>query len=115
MSPQTASVAEYQRLARDAIGWDPAPRGRVPVLAGGSGLYVRAALDPLEFPGTDPGCATGWKRELAEAGPALHARLAAARPGGGRRDPAVQRAPDSARTRGDRGVRPPVQRDAAAV
>src|SRR5258708_38343297 len=50
---QTASVAEYQRLARAAIE-DIRRRGLVPVLAGGSGLYVRAALDPLEFPGTDP-------------------------------------------------------------
>src|SRR6266851_5580286 len=47
---QTASVAEYQRLARDAIAGIQR-RGLVPVLAGGSGLYLRAALDPLEFPG----------------------------------------------------------------
>ena len=43
---QTASVAEYQRLAREAFG-SIHRRGRVPILAGGSGLYVRAALDPL--------------------------------------------------------------------
>ena len=39
---RTASVAEYQRLARDAIA-DIQRRGLVPVLAGGSGLYLRAA------------------------------------------------------------------------
>jgi tRNA dimethylallyltransferase len=74
---QTASVADYQRLAREAID-AIRQRGRVPILAGGSGLYVRAALDPLEFPGTDPGLRERLEAELAERGPAdLHARLAA--------------------------------------
>jgi len=73
---QTASVAEYQRLAREAFG-SIHRRGRVPILAGGSGLYVRAALDPLKFPGTDPGLRERLEAELAERGPAdLHARLA---------------------------------------
>src|SRR5579875_500328 len=49
---RTANVADYQELARAAIG-DITARGRVPVLVGGSGLYVRAALDDLDFPGTD--------------------------------------------------------------
>jgi tRNA dimethylallyltransferase len=73
---QPASVAEYQRLAREAIA-DVQRRGRVPVLAGGSGLYVRAALDQLDFPGTDPGLRSRLEAELAERGPAaLHGRLA---------------------------------------
>jgi tRNA dimethylallyltransferase len=77
---QTASVAEYQRLARDAIGAIQR-RGLVPVLAGGSGLYVRAALDPLTFPGTDPALRARLDAELARDGPAaLHARLATADP-----------------------------------
>jgi len=72
---QTASVAEYQRLARDAIA-DIQRRGLVPVLAGGSGLYLRAALDPLEFPGTDPALRAKLEAELARSGPAaLHQRL----------------------------------------
>ena len=50
---EPASVAEYQRLARAAID-DILARGRVPLLVGGSGLYVRAVLDEFEFPGTDP-------------------------------------------------------------
>src|SRR5580704_11962096 len=50
---QAASVSQYQQLARAAIA-DIHARGRVPILVGGSGLYVRAALDKLEFPGTDP-------------------------------------------------------------
>jgi len=48
-----ASVAEFQRLARSTIERLRAHH-RVPVLTGGSGLYVRAALDSLEFPPTDP-------------------------------------------------------------
>lgn len=77
---QTASVAEYQRLARAAIG-SIQYRGLVPVLAGGSGLYVRAALDPLEFPGTDPALRARLEAELAQSGPApLYARLASADP-----------------------------------
>jgi tRNA dimethylallyltransferase len=49
---QTASAAEYQDLA-DAVITDITARGKVPVLVGGSGLYIRAALGDLEFPGTD--------------------------------------------------------------
>jgi len=71
----TASVAEYQVLANDVIAAIEA-RGKVPVLAGGSGLYVRAALGDLEFPGTDEGIRAGLEAELAAAGPApLHKRL----------------------------------------
>ena len=51
---RTASVAEYQVLAAHVID-DIEARGRVPVLVGGSGLYIRAALGDLEFPGTDEG------------------------------------------------------------
>lgn len=43
------SVAEYQRLARQAIN-DIASRGKIPILVGGTGLYVRAVIDKLEFP-----------------------------------------------------------------
>ncbi|WP_036322338.1 tRNA (adenosine(37)-N6)-dimethylallyltransferase MiaA [Microbispora sp. ATCC PTA-5024] len=72
---RTASVAEYQRLARPLIE-DLRARGVVPVLAGGSGLYVRAALDDLEFPGTDPDVRARLEKELAETGPApLYERL----------------------------------------
>jgi len=77
---QAASVATYQRLAREAIA-DIYARGRVPVLTGGSGLYLRAALDNLEFPGTDPAVRDRLEAELATAGAgALHARLAAIDP-----------------------------------
>ena len=79
---ERASVADYQRLARDAAA-AIAARGRVPVLVGGSGLYVRAVIDDLEFPGTDPELRAGLEAELAAAGPArLHARLAGLDPAG---------------------------------
>lgn len=77
---EPASVAVYQRLARAAID-DVLARGRVPLLVGGSGLYVRAVLEEFEFPGTDPALRADLERELAEHGPApLYARLAAADP-----------------------------------
>ncbi|MGH3273315.1 MAG: tRNA (adenosine(37)-N6)-dimethylallyltransferase MiaA [Streptosporangiaceae bacterium] len=77
---RAASVSEYQRLARQAIAGIHS-RGRIPVLVGGSGLYVRAVIDKLEFPGTDPGVRARLEEELAEVGAsALHARLAAADP-----------------------------------
>ena len=50
---QEASVAAFQSAARDLFDQIRA-RGRTPILVGGSGLYVRAALDVLEFPPTDP-------------------------------------------------------------
>jgi tRNA dimethylallyltransferase len=75
-----ASVAEYQELADAAIA-DIEARGKVPVLVGGSGLYIRAALGDLEFPGTDEGIRERLEAELAANGPApLYARLTAADP-----------------------------------
>jgi tRNA dimethylallyltransferase len=77
---ETASVSEYQRLARAVIA-DVQARGRTPILVGGSGLYVRAAIDNLEFPGTDPALRARLEAELAALGPAaLHAKLASADP-----------------------------------
>jgi len=75
-----ASVAAYQRHARADLA-AVAGRGAVPVLAGGSGLYVRAVLDRLELPPTDPAVRAAWEDLLAVEGPdALHARLAALDP-----------------------------------
>ena len=71
-----ASVAEYRDLARAEIDRLRAA-GTVPLLVGGSGLYVRAVLDELDFPGTDPALRARLEEELAAVGPArLHARLA---------------------------------------
>ena len=75
-----ANVAAYQRMARAAFA-AARSRGAVPVLVGGSGLYVRAALDRLEFPGTDPQVRARLEAELAADGPgALHRRLAESDP-----------------------------------
>ncbi|MFD9205396.1 tRNA (adenosine(37)-N6)-dimethylallyltransferase MiaA [Streptomyces sioyaensis] len=81
---RAASVAEYQQLARAEIDRLLA-EGRTPVLVGGSGLYVRGAIDALDFPGTDPEVRARLEAELAEHGSgALHARLSAADPQAGR-------------------------------
>src|SRR5580700_5011266 len=73
---RAASVSEYQQLARHAID-DIRGRGRTPIVVGGSGLYVRAAIDNLEFPGTDPAVRTRLEAELDQVGSgAMHARLA---------------------------------------
>ncbi|RUL91735.1 tRNA (adenosine(37)-N6)-dimethylallyltransferase MiaA [Verrucosispora sp. FIM060022] len=77
---EPASVAEYQALARVAVD-DILARGRVPLLVGGSGLYVRAVLEQFEFPGTDPALRARLENELATVGPApLYARLREADP-----------------------------------
>lgn len=77
---EEASVADYQAAARAAFA-DIRARGRLPVLVGGSGLYVRAALDHLEFPPTDAAVRARLEREADTAGQgALRARLEAADP-----------------------------------
>jgi tRNA dimethylallyltransferase len=77
---QEASVSEFQEQARGVIA-DIHARGKRAVLAGGSGLYVRAALDVLEFPGTDPSLRARLEAEHAERGTAeLLARLRAVDP-----------------------------------
>ena len=50
---EICTVEWFQSAARAAID-DVLARGRVPLLVGGSGLYFRAVVDPLEFPPTDP-------------------------------------------------------------
>ncbi len=79
---ETATVARYQRAAAadiEAI----AARGAVPVVVGGSMLYIQSLLDDWSFPATDPAVRARWEQRLAEVGVArLHAELA-------RRDPAA--------------------------
>jgi tRNA dimethylallyltransferase len=73
----TATAAAYQELARAVID-DLLARDVSPVLVGGSGLYLRAALDELTFPGTDPELRASLEAELEQSGAlALHSRLAA--------------------------------------
>ncbi|MCU1515369.1 MAG: tRNA dimethylallyltransferase [Pseudarthrobacter sp.] len=72
---EEASVSDFQQQARAVIA-DIHARGKRAILAGGSGLYIRAALDVLEFPGTDPAVREQLEAEYAAegAGPLL-ARL----------------------------------------
>jgi tRNA dimethylallyltransferase len=79
---ETATVANYQQAAAadiEAI----AARGAVPVIVGGSMMYIQSLLDDWAFPATDPQIRAAWEARLAEVGTAaLHAEL-------GRRDPAA--------------------------
>jgi len=73
---KSAAVAEYQAIARLAIAAIH-DRGRLPILVGGSGLYLRGALDKLEFPGESPEIRGRLYAELDDVGPdVLHRRLA---------------------------------------
>jgi len=75
-----ASVAAYQRDVRSVVD-DVLARGRVPVLVGGSGLYVRAALEPLQIPPTDAVVRARLEQEAVSAGAArMHERLASVDP-----------------------------------
>lgn len=70
------SVAAFQAAARDAAD-DVRGRGPRPLLVGGSGLYFRALVDDLEFPGTDPAIRTTLEVEAAVLGAdRMHRRLA---------------------------------------
>lgn len=69
------TVAEFQSLARSAID-DISRRDKVPLLVGGSGLYLRAVVDALEFPTRSPEVRQRLEADAAEAGAeALHHRL----------------------------------------
>lgn len=77
---QEASVSDFQQQAREVIDGIRA-RGKRAILAGGSGLYVRAALDVLEFPGTDPKLRARLEADHAQLGTqALLDRLRAVDP-----------------------------------
>jgi tRNA dimethylallyltransferase len=71
------SVARYQSLGRATLAGIEA-RGHATLLAGGSGLYFRALVDDLTFPGTDTGTRALLEDELRAVGPQrLHERLTA--------------------------------------
>ena len=77
---EPADVARYAGLARCAIAGIRA-RGNLPLLVGGSGLYLSAVLDGFRFPGTDPTVRARLETELAAHGAqALHDRLAEVAP-----------------------------------
>ena len=70
---ETATVARYQQAAAadiEAI----AGRGAVPIVVGGSMMYIQSLLDEWSFPATDPAVRAKWERRLAEVGVARSAR-----------------------------------------
>lgn len=70
------SVARFQAMAREALA-GILDRGRPALLVGGSGLYFRAVVDDLEFPGTEPEVREALHAEAAAIGSQeLHRRLA---------------------------------------
>ena len=77
---ETMSVARFQQLARDTMA-DLQSRGIRPILVGGSGLYARAAIDDITFPGTDTEVrARLEERERMEGAGALFEELKAKDP-----------------------------------
>jgi tRNA dimethylallyltransferase len=77
---ETTTVAEFQQLARAAIA-DCQRRDVIPIVVGGSALYIRAIIDDFEFPGTDPAVRTRLENELARQGAKwLYQRLSEADP-----------------------------------
>lgn len=83
------AVGEFQALAKAAIA-DIRARGRTPVLVGGTGLYLRAVIDDLEFPGRYPEVMAELESDPDTAG--LHRRLADLDPvGAARMEPTNRR------------------------
>lgn len=73
---EKASVAAYQRSCRQVIN-EIRAREALPILVGGSGLYVRAVLDKIEFPGTDSGIRAQLEAQAAQLGiEKMHQHLA---------------------------------------
>ncbi|GJM38893.1 MAG: tRNA dimethylallyltransferase [Acidimicrobiales bacterium] len=83
------TVGEFQRHARDTLA-DIRARGRVPLLVGGTGLYLRAVVDDLELPGRFPDTYAALDAEPDTA--RLHAQLASQDPvAAGRMEPTNRR------------------------
>jgi tRNA dimethylallyltransferase len=64
---KTHTVAEFQELARAAIA-DCQARNVIPIVVGGSALYIRAIIDDFDFPGTDPAVRARLETELESEG-----------------------------------------------
>jgi tRNA dimethylallyltransferase len=77
---EEASAAAYQREARAVID-GILTRGAVPILVGGSGLYVSSVLHDFRFPGTDAAVRERLEGELIAEGPGtMHRKLQAVDP-----------------------------------
>lgn len=64
---EDATVAWYQSTARDAITQIHS-RGKSAIIVGGTGLYIKAILDDLNFPDTDPEVRDRLNKEAEEFG-----------------------------------------------
>ena len=72
---QESTAAEYQKIARAKI-LEIQSRGAMPILVGGSMLYVAAVLNNFEFPVRDKDLRASLEQELLELGPnAMHQKL----------------------------------------
>ncbi len=67
---EEASVARYQQEARATIDAIES-RGAIPILVGGSGLYVSSVIQDFQFPGTDAAIRARLEEELAAYGPGV--------------------------------------------
>jgi tRNA dimethylallyltransferase len=77
---ESASVAVFRDLARASIA-DVRARGGVPILVGGSALYLHAIVDRFDFPPTDDSVRARLEQELEDKGaPVLYTRLQTADP-----------------------------------
>ena len=77
---ETATVARYQQAAAADIE-EILARGALPVIVGGSMLYLQSLLDEWSFPATDPAVRARWEQRLADIGvAALHGELAGVDP-----------------------------------
>lgn len=73
---EAASVAHYQQLAINTVN-NIRARGKLPIMVGGSMLYVQSLVDDWQFPSTDPHVRNKWEQKLATVGvTALHQHLA---------------------------------------
>ena len=108
---QPYSAAEFAVDARKAIAGIVA-RGKLPILAGGTGLYFHALLQGLSpMPEADPATRAGIEREAGERGwPAMHAELAMIDPSRGETHPRHRSATHPARAGGVSRQRPSDQR-----
>ncbi len=71
---EAVTVAWFRDRAREAIA-DVHARGRVPLLVGGSGLYFRAVVDPLDFPPTDDAVRAEVEQRWVDDVPGAYAHL----------------------------------------
>ncbi len=72
---QAANVSDYQRAAREVIA-TLTNQGKVPIMVGGSGLFVNAVLDDMQFPGSDADIRARLISESQQLGlPAMYQRL----------------------------------------